>query len=89
MARLIRVVVEIGDGVSDGYPGNGTMGKGKNGDNDQEEKEIDELVHMGTKDRGSRQFNQRSTAGQLQSNDSSSTQSIAKSAKTFYCVLFT
>jgi hypothetical protein len=43
------VIVEIGDGVPDGYPGEGPVGKGKGRYCNGDDKEINELLHMGRK----------------------------------------
>jgi hypothetical protein len=43
------MIVEIGDGVPDGNPGEGPVGKGKGRYRDGEDEEINELLHMGRK----------------------------------------
>ena len=50
VARLIRMIIEICDGISDGNPHKGTVGKGEDGYDDDKKGQVNEL-HMGIKDR--------------------------------------
>jgi hypothetical protein len=51
IARFIRMIIEIGDGISDGNPDEGTVGKRKDGDDNNKKGQVNELFHMGIKDR--------------------------------------
>ena len=45
MTRLVLVVIEIGDRVSDGYPADRSVGKGREKEYDGQGQEADELFH--------------------------------------------